>query len=428
MRSTLASLIQNNKKEFTFISCMFLLTVIVCIAQFMGFEKSIIIDLTDSTKISTRDDRVSKGASISSYQMTPQGVDFTCQIIQSEFRWPYCELKFNLSTNSNGKLLGIDLSSFERIGLWIDHDHENQPGTRIELHNFNSAYSTESNNDSFKYNSIEFSEKKVPSPTWIDLHRFYVPTWWNARHDLAVGGTDFSNIRTMSVTTAGDIDEGVYKLTVKRIEFRGKYIENDTLFFLLLIVWSSIAGFFIRELSVSKDKVISVNKQKVKWQEAAFTDTLTGVNNRESSRKIFDDLLIKNNALSLLFIDIDFFKKINDSYGHNVGDEILVQFSKIIQATADESNILIRWGGEEFLLLCPDYDLVQATLVAEKIRLTIEQSLWVENIKLTASFGVAQKHQLSISELINKADEALYQAKENGRNQVFASDIVESDS
>jgi len=428
MRSTLASLIQNNKKEFTFISCMFLLTVIVCIAQFMGFEKSIILDLTDSTKISTRDDRVSKGASISSYQMTPQGVDFTCQIIQSEFRWPYCELKFNLSTNNNGKLLGIDLSSFERIGLWIDHDHENQPGTRIELHNFNSAYSTESNNDSFKYNSIEFSEKKVPSPTWIDLHRFYVPTWWNARHDLAVGGTDFSNIRTMSVTTAGDIDEGVYKLTVKRIEFRGKYIENDTLLFLLLIVWSSIAGFFIRELSVSKDKVISVNKQKVKWQEAAFTDTLTGVNNRESSRKIFDDLLTKTNTLSLLFIDIDFFKKINDSYGHNVGDEILVQFSKIIQATADESNILIRWGGEEFLLLCPDYDLVQATLVAEKIRLTIEQSLWVENIKLTASFGVAQKHQLSISELINKADEALYQAKENGRNQVFASDIVESDS
>jgi diguanylate cyclase (GGDEF)-like protein len=247
-----------------------------------------------------------------------------------------------------------------------------------------------------------------------------VPTWWNARHDLAVGGTDFSNIRTMSVTTAGDIGEGVYKLTVKRIEFRGKYIDNDTLFFILLIVWSSVASFFIRELSLSKDKVISVNKQKVKWQEAAFTDTLTGVNNRESSREIFDNLLAKNNTLSLLFIDIDFFKKINDTYGHNVGDEILVQFSKIILETVDDSNILIRWGGEEFLLLCPNYTLEQAKLVAERVRLTIEQSLWVENIKLTASFGVAEKHQLSISELISKADQALYQAKENGRNQVFA--------
>jgi len=407
---------------------MFLLTVIVCLAQFIGFEKSIILDLTDSTKVSTRDDRVSEGASISSYQMTPKGVDFTCEIIQSEFRWPYCELKFNLSSNNEGKLSGIDLSSFERIGLWINHDHENQPGTRVELHNFNSAYSIESNNDSLKYNSIEFSEKKVPSPTWIDLHRFYVPTWWNARHDLAVGGTDFSNIRTMSVTTAGDIGEGVYKLTIKRIEFRGKYIDNDTLFFLLLIVWSSVASFFIRELSLSKDKVISVNKQKVKWQEAAFTDTLTGVNNRESSREIFDNLLAKSNTLSLLFIDIDFFKKINDTYGHNVGDEILVQFSKIILETVDDSNILIRWGGEEFLLLCPNYTLEQAKLVAERVRLTIEQSLWVENIKLTASFGVAEKHQLSISELISKADEALYQAKENGRNQVFASEVIKSGS
>jgi diguanylate cyclase (GGDEF)-like protein len=426
MRSTLSSFIKNNKKEFIFISSMFLLTVIVCLAQFIGVEKSITLDLTDSTKVSTRDDRVSKGASISSYQMTAEGVKFTCEIIQSEFRWPYCELKFNLSSNSDGKLLGLDLSSFERIGLWIDHDHESQPGTRIELHNFNSAYSTESKNDSLKYNSIEFSEKKVPSPTWIDLHRFYVPTWWNARHDLAVGGTDFSNIRTMSVTTAGDITEGTYKLTVKRIEFRGKYIENDTLFFLLLIVWSSVAGFFIRELSLSKDKVISVNKQKVKWQEAAFTDTLTGVNNRESSREIFNNLLAKSNTLSLLFIDIDFFKKINDTYGHNVGDEILVQFSKIILETVDDSNILIRWGGEEFLLLCPNYNLFQAKLIAEKIRLSIEQSLWVENIKLTASFGVAEKNHLTISELINKADEALYQAKENGRNQVVASDMAEN--
>ena len=404
------------------------MTVIVCLAQFIGFEKSIILDLTDSKKVSTRDDRVSKGASISSYQMTPEGVEFTCEIIQSEFRWPYCELKFNLSSDNKRELLGLDLSSFERIGLWIDHDHDSQPGTRIELHNFNSAYSTESINDSLKYNSIEFSEKKAPSPTWIDLRQFYVPTWWNARHDLAVGGTDFSNIRTMSVTTAGDITEGTYKLTVKRIEFRGKYIENDTLFFLLLIVWSSVAGFFIRELSLSKDKVISVNKQKVKWQEAAFTDTLTGVNNRESSREIFDSLLVKSNTLSLLFIDIDFFKKINDTYGHNIGDEILVQFSTVILKTVDDSNILIRWGGEEFLLLCPDYNLFQAKLVAEKIRLTIEQSLWAKNIKLTASFGVAEKHHLSISELIGKADEALYHAKDNGRNQVFASDMLKSSS
>jgi diguanylate cyclase (GGDEF)-like protein len=418
----LLSFVKGNKVEVIFVSCLSLFTVIICTIQFLGFERSLSLDLTNPKNISTRDDRVSNGKSVSSYQITSDGVKFKCEIIYSTFRWPYCELKFNLSSIINGTVEGRDLSGLDRIGLWIEHDHINQSGTRVELHNFNDAYSKESDVNSLKYNSIEFFENKVITPTWIKLHSFYVPIWWNERNDIANGGTDFTNIRTMSITSSGgDIIEGEYKLTVKRIEFRGKYIENDTLYFLLIIVWSSVAGFFVRQLSQSKNKVIYVNNQKIKWQEKASTDPLTGVNNRGSARDIFDELLMKSEVLSLLFIDIDFFKKINDNFGHNIGDDILVEFSQTILDTVDDTNILIRWGGEEFLLLCPQINLLQAKCIAEKIRIAIEKREWVTGIKLTASIGVAQKEHLSITDLISTADKALYQAKKNGRNQVVVS-------
>jgi diguanylate cyclase (GGDEF)-like protein len=409
---------QNNKPEIIAVSCLLLLTFIVCVIQYLGFERSFNIDLSNQTNISTRDDRLNGGTSIASYNATEDGIEFSCQVNEDHYKWPFCELKFNLSLITGDKVEGKDLSMYERVGLWIEHDHKEMPGTRVELHNFNSAYSENSINDSLKYNTLEFFENKVPTPTWINFHSFYVPTWWNASHDLANGGTDFTNIRTISITTPGEVNESLYRLTVKRIEFRGKYIENDTLFFILTIIWSCVTGFFIRQLSLSKNKVMSINEQKRKWQVAAFTDSLTGANNRDSARSIFDDLLAKSNVLSLLFIDIDFFKKVNDTFGHNVGDEILVEFSKVIMKTVDDTNVLVRWGGEEFLLLCPFYYLSEAKDVAEKIRKAIEKSTWVEGIKLTASIGVAEKGQCSIGELIEAADKALYQAKANGRNRV----------
>ena len=409
---------KNNKPEIIAVSCLLLLTFFVCIVQYLGFERSFNIDLSNQSNISIRDDRLYGGNSIASYHATENGIEFSCQVNEAHYKWPFCELKFNISLIKGDKIEGKDLSMFERVGLWIEHDHKEMPGTRVELHNFNSAYSDDSINDSLKYNTIEFFESKVPTPTWINFHSFYVPTWWNASHSLVNGGTDFTNIRTISITTPGEVNASLYNFTVKRIEFRGKYIENDTLFFILTIIWSSVAGFFIRQLSLSKDKVMSVNEQKIKWQVAAFTDSLTGTNNRDSARNIFDNLLEKSDLLSLLFIDIDFFKNINDTFGHNVGDEILVKFSQVIIKSTVDTNVLIRWGGEEFLLLCPSYHLSQAKDVAEKIRKAIEKSTWVEGIKLTASIGVAEKGQCSIGELIEAADKALYQAKKNGRNRV----------
>jgi diguanylate cyclase (GGDEF)-like protein len=367
-----------------------------------------------------RDDRPFQGSSIASYLKTEQGLEFTCQVIKDKFAWPYCELVINVQSLSNeSSQQGIDLSSYDKIGLWIKHNHPNQPGTRIELHNFNSDYSVEGEINSLKYNTLEFSENHVPYPTWVNLNSFHVPTWWNSSHDLSLeyGGTDFSNIYTLAITTGGTVQAGLYRFTLERIEIKGKYFKTETLLLFFIAIWSLAAGYFIKRFSSANTNFEMVTQQKEEWEYKATSDPLTGVLNRTGLRKKFDHLSANDlTTFSLIFIDIDHFKHINDIYGHNVGDDILVQFTFEINNACRAEDILARWGGEEFLLLCPETTLSQTMQIAEKVRMTIEETHWPDNIKLTCSLGVTEMHDEDLNTFIERADKALYSAKNSGRN------------
>ncbi len=122
---------------------------------------------------------------------------------------------------------------------------------------------------------------------------------------------------------------------------------------------------------------------------------------------------------SILMMDIDFFKKVNDTYGHLTGDKILVQFAETIGEIIRKTDIFGRYGGEEFMLILPEIDKQGGIIVAEKIRKRIQDLTFADNLKITVSLGVAEyKHGLSIDDLVNAADLLLYAAKKNGRNRV----------
>ncbi|MBC3931908.1 GGDEF domain-containing protein [Undibacterium curvum] len=130
-------------------------------------------------------------------------------------------------------------------------------------------------------------------------------------------------------------------------------------------------------------------------------------------------------ALSVLFCDIDFFKSVNDQYGHSVGDAVLIAFAHTLkQALRSEVDWLVRYGGEEFLVILPETDLPAALEVAERMRLAVQNELSVlledgKLLRITASFGVAQKQDKdSVESLVQRADQWLYFSKTNGRNQV----------
>ncbi len=165
-------------------------------------------------------------------------------------------------------------------------------------------------------------------------------------------------------------------------------------------------------------KVINEELEKI-----SITDKLTGLFNRhkmdEELRKAFYLWERYKRPFSLLMIDIDWFKRVNDTYGHQVGDRVLQQLGAILKRTLRTSDVISRWGGEEFLVLSVETDQKDALIIGEKIRSEVERYNFAENIKLTVSIGVCgvENHR-TIDELLISVDRAMYRAKQSGKNRV----------
>ena len=161
----------------------------------------------------------------------------------------------------------------------------------------------------------------------------------------------------------------------------------------------------------------------------AYTDPLTGVLNRQGLRaELMSTSTLLTPPMSVIFADIDHFKSINDRHGHDIGDEVLRRFASLIASNIRSSDRLVRWGGEEFLIVCPLTDVEQAARLGEQLRTTLHRLSWPMGLQVTASFGIAQhRHDSEINTVIKEADEQLYQAKARGRNQVCAAPVQGAD-
>lgn len=166
--------------------------------------------------------------------------------------------------------------------------------------------------------------------------------------------------------------------------------------------------------------------------QLAGIDPLTGLHNRraflERTGPIWSTAVRNERPLTLIMLDIDHFKRVNDQYGHETGDRALVAIAKQLSLACRDGDILARWGGEEFLLLLPETNLEQAGAFAERLRKSIEAqglSTAKETIVLTASFGVTERRTHShLEDLINEADVELYKAKQDGRNRVSCASVA----
>jgi diguanylate cyclase (GGDEF)-like protein/PAS domain S-box-containing protein len=156
----------------------------------------------------------------------------------------------------------------------------------------------------------------------------------------------------------------------------------------------------------------------------ATTDALTGCNNRHKGndlgKKEVERSYRYNRPLSILYFDIDYFKSINDIYGHHQGDKTLIDIAKKTKKLIRTSDIAVRWGGEEFIVILPESDLEDATTIAEKLRSGFEKEIVMQDKGVTASFGVAQlQDKETWNDILKRADMFMYKAKECGRNRVI---------
>jgi len=165
-----------------------------------------------------------------------------------------------------------------------------------------------------------------------------------------------------------------------------------------------------------------------KLEQQAWYDGLTGLYNRLRIDQIFLDQFsaakTNNTPFSIVLLDLDLFKAINDEHGHQIGDQVLQQAAQIIEHMCQNGQVASRWGGEEFLVLCPDTDQQEAMIFAENMKQAIKTGHYPVTNTITASIGVATLNQdYSEDELLKRADDALYSAKNSGRNKIVCGEL-----
>lgn len=209
----------------------------------------------------------------------------------------------------------------------------------------------------------------------------------------------------------------------------------------LMLVTPAVTGLFAayrfeairrREFAALEQAQAEIAQRRILEQELqrqASTDPLTGAYNRREYERRFDQEARRarrhERPLSVCVLDLDHFKHVNDTYGHNAGDAALVLTADICRAELRDSDILGRLGGEEFVIILPETDADDAAQVAERLRCQLERADVVacqQRFRLTATFGITQLtgRDRSINDLVLRADTALYEGKRSGRNQVRA--------
>lgn len=175
------------------------------------------------------------------------------------------------------------------------------------------------------------------------------------------------------------------------------------------------------KLAISKTTAHFHERIKTLYNES-LTDPLTGLMNRRAMQLVLEQYEFSQTPFSLFMCDIDHFKHVNDTYGHDIGDEVLVVLAKQIQALNLDQATLCRSGGEEFIIILPNTVLEQAEHHAEHLHARLKQVAMPIPYQITVSIGVAYwpGPELSIHSVLKQVDQAMYQAKHQGRNQTVS--------
>ena len=335
--------------------------------------------------------------------------------------------------------VGTNLSRYRKLNLAIRYTGSAQY-LRISIRNFDPRFSRLEDSNSSKYNYINLHPKDLDQPLAIGLNEFAVPEWWQTQYDLPrnFGQPDLSNATAISIDLLGELHGTQHDIQIDKIEFVGDWISAESWYLGILCLWMVLAAVYgvtqllllrqqrreqaekIHELAGSNAQL---QDEKEKYQKLSTLDALTKILNRHGIEQFVESLRSAGLPTSVIVIDLDHFKRVNDHRGHHIGDRVLQTVGEILRAHTRSTDGLGRWGGEEFVLVCPGADLTKAAELAEKLRRRILETNFVpeDPLSISASFGVAavQAGQ-SFEDAFRQADQALYLAKNRGRNCVVA--------
>lgn len=342
---------------------------------------------------------------------------------------PYC----GLTVYIGGAGEATQYSQYQRMELKINYKGNNQR-LRLKMHNYDPV-NRKSNRETLKGMDITFIPEDISAPIVI---RDYA---WIASEESQF--TD--NQLDIVVDLAAPIAEGEHYIQLEYADLYKPLMSAEAWYLSIAILWLCSNLIFIsrhlmlqerrirndsRRLSTLANFSDGLQRESEHYKLLSGTDPLTGALNRngfaqEMSQRANNELFESNTAL--MIIDLDHFKRINDRYGHDAGDIVLREAAKIIQSNTRAGDPLVRWGGEEFVLICENVSVQQALLIAEKIRAAVEELIIShedKTIAVTVSIGIGVvESQEQFENLFRRTDKALYRAKQLGRNCVVLSDV-----
>jgi diguanylate cyclase (GGDEF)-like protein len=242
----------------------------------------------------------------------------------------------------------------------------------------------------------------------------------------------------MTVDVPFSLANNVHEIELRRLELRGERISRETLYLGVLVAWMLCAAGAVvwqltslrrqqrrqaRDIEALVARTTQLRREQDDLRRQASIDQLTGVLNRRGVEQALAGLGERaTTGIALIMVDLDHFKRINDSHGHTTGDHVLQRVAAVMVQNVRVDDILGRWGGEEFIVVCANCTAGHAAQIAEKIRQRIETTAFGSRhrISVTASFGAAatQGGMADFADTLRRADEALYRAKSQGRNRV----------
>lgn len=346
------------------------------------------------------------------------GLELLCKL-RDRFAYPYCGIMLQFDPL---RLHGRDLHGVKRIRLQMEYQGPVST-LRIVMRNASPAYGIpQTKAESAKYNQVEINAEALRSGTVeIDLADFVVANWWMLQHNIPpqLGRPEFDNIVALGITTGSGAPPGDYRFVLHKIEYEVQSLSRERWYLVIIGAWLSLALLWLLL------RVVSLQRRSKQLAQLATTDALTGICNRTGLEGVLQQALTgwreHHRPVSFVLIDIDHFKVINDTHGHQAGDRVLAGLADLVRGQVRSQDLLGRWGGEEFLLVCHDASLPQAVAIGEKLRGLVAAHDFGNGIRITASFGVAaMDRERPLDQLFAAADAALYRAKAEGRNRVVA--------
>ena len=419
-------------------------TVIALTAYQKGLNDIMFLNLSDYPYIIAQTDSADGGNSAVKLIRTDSSVVVDYELREG-YAYPFAGIKILLG---DGRTKGLDISHYDSIFVWIKPRGE---GTvRLYMRSYDPAIYREDDETSLKFNELEFFPLEETYPAVFVPQEFRVAGWWVAQNEINVhkARVDLSNVPLIEIQTGTNAPLGYGTMEIRGLCFKGKKIAWADLVTIIVAIWFVtfliilIIRFFdySRERAANKKKREELEKnlkaleiEKSEYEKSSKEDPLTGCLNRAGFSSVLmreHEELVKNGSpVSFVILDIDHFKDVNDTWGHNVGDEVLVNLTKLIQGKIRNTDALVRWGGEEFVILCGDTPIQNAQFLAEKLRHAIETTQLIKQQVVTCSFGIAEMVAgEDPKRLFDRADKALYASKQAGRNRVTSATFKKSES